>query len=97
MRRLKLAASSVLVILLLFDALLVNEYYRYGPPVKVEGIEGRLGEAVFKVEKIPLSGQDWTMLVALITLHGFVIYVLWRLRRKIAATPAKMAVPLAGD
>lgn len=82
MRGLRRAAKSVLVILLLIDALAIYEFWRYGPPiVATGGASPNPGEAVFRVSKVPPSSGDWAILGGLIAAHLLVIYLVWLFRR----------------
>ena len=82
MKLIRRAIKIMSVLLILFDLVLVWEMYRYGPPMVMSGAhEVRPGEAAFSVSRVPISIQDWAMLLALLGAHALLIYLLWRFRR----------------
>lgn len=83
MRWLRQAAKSVLVILLLIDALAIYKFWKYGPPlVLTDGTSPKPGVEVFRVSRVPWSTSDWAILGGLIAAHLLVIYLIWLFRRR---------------
>lgn len=74
-----------LVPLLLLDALLINSFVRYGPPVESVPVEVQRplkpGEVVFQVRQIPPSKQDWIIAATLLMFHFLVLWAFWARRK----------------
>lgn len=78
MRRLKGPLTALFVVFVLIDAVVGFRLFSSGWPKHVSLSDVKPGAAEVQVAPIPFAGSDWLILVAVIVVHGVLVYLLWR-------------------
>ena len=85
MRLIRLAAKVLLCILVLCDAYSALQLWKHGPRLMMADEKiTKAGELSFKIARVPLSAQDYLLIVFVVALQVALIWFLWWSRRKIA-------------
>lgn len=82
MRRFKILLTALLVVFVLVDVIVGYRLWQSGWPKRV----GLMGSANIvehiQVTPVPFTGSDWLILGALILVHAFLCYAVWKAWRE---------------
>jgi hypothetical protein len=85
MRLVRWFAKFLMSILILLDAYSALQLWAYGPPtMTIDEKLTKAGELSFKIVRVPMSAQDYLLLVFVIVLHVALVWFLWWSKRRIA-------------
>lgn len=84
MRLICWAAKFLLSILILCDAYSALQLWKHGPRLMMTDEKiTKAGELSFKIARVPLSAQDYLLIVFVVAMQVALIWFLWWSRRKI--------------
>jgi hypothetical protein len=85
MRLVRWFAKVLLSILVLCDAYSALQLWKHGPRMMMTDEKvTKAGELSFKVVRVPLSAQDYLLIVFVVALQVALVWFLWWSRRKVA-------------
>ena len=91
MRLARRAAKVLLILIVLCEMLVAWELWRHGPPMDMVVTSDKIretGELSYKMVRVPVSAEDYTVLTVTIALQVALVWFLWWSRRKIAGSLA---------